>query len=151
MEHSRFQQNSALFVLGIITLVLSIVLFVFSFYIVPFLFWDWVYDVPEFVSIWREWLKEEYNFTQMGASWLILLFFILPALLCGFVSYFASNYIDNRLLHMLPQKIESEKHEAVRRDLQETLIGIIKIFGAIVLVLVIVSMIQWLLSIPAIP
>ncbi|ASQ45869.1 hypothetical protein [Legionella clemsonensis] len=149
MEHSRLQQNSVLFIVGIISLVLSLVLFVFSLYIIPFLFWDWVYDVPEFISIWREWLKSEYNFTHMGATWSIFLMLIAPSLLFGYISYLASNYIDNRIYHLVPDKVENEMQEEIRRDLRDTLLAIVKVLGAIALVLIIVSIIQWFLAVPA--
>ncbi|OCH98541.1 hypothetical protein A8135_00415 [Legionella jamestowniensis] len=149
MERSRFQQNSALFIIGIIALVMSIVLFVFSIYIIPFLFWDWIYDVPEFISIWREWLKEEYNFTHLGATWSILIMLLAPAFVCGYLSYLASNYIDNRIYNILPEKVEGEMQGEIRRDLRETLLVIIKVLGAIILVLIIVSMVQWFLAVPA--
>ncbi|KTC86756.1 hypothetical protein [Legionella brunensis] len=148
MEYDRFQQNSVLFVIGIITLLLSLSLFAFSFYILPFLLFDWVYDVPEFISIWREWLKEEYTFTDTGASWLILLIFIIPALIFGYISYLASNYIDNRLYNVVPKRAENERQGELKKDIQETLGFVLKILGAIILILVGISIIQWLLAVP---
>ncbi|WED44351.1 hypothetical protein [Legionella cardiaca] len=148
MEYDRFQQNSVLFIIGMIALLLSLSLFAFAFYILPFLLFNWIYDVPEFISIWREWLREEYGFTLMGASWLMLLMFVLPALIFGFISYYASNYIDDRLYHLVPEKTNPEKQVEVRRDIQETLGFILKILGAIILILVGISIVQWLLSVP---
>jgi hypothetical protein len=147
MEYDRFQQNSILFIIGITALLISLSLFAFSFYIFPFLLWDWVYDVPAFVLVWREWLIEGHQFTHTGASWLVLLLFVTPALICGYVSYFASNYIDNRLYKFIPEKTALSKRK-FRQDVQDTLVFLLKLLGLAILVLVIISIIQWISAVP---
>ncbi|KTD20097.1 transmembrane protein [Legionella lansingensis] len=148
MEYDRFQQNSVLFVIGIIALLLSLSLFTICFYIFPFLLFDWVYNVPEFVSIWREWLIEEYNYTITGASWVILLIFLVPAFICGYISYFISNYIDNRLYGIVPEETAKKKRVEIRKDIQETLVFVLKILGLVILVLIGISILQWIVAVP---
>lgn len=148
MEYDRFQENSVLFVIGIIALLLSLSLLAFAFYILPFLLFNWVYDVPEFISIWREWLRFEYKFTTVGASWFILLMLLIPALICGYISYYASNYIDNRLHNIVPEKKVYSRKNQISRDIRETLKLVLKVLVLIILVLVGISLIQWFLAIP---
>ncbi|KTD17203.1 hypothetical protein [Legionella jordanis] len=148
MEYDRFQQNHTLFIIGIIALLISLSLFAFSFYLMPFLLFNWIYDVPQFVLVWREWLRDDFHFTVMGASWIILLLLIIPALVCGYISYFASNYIDNRIYHLVPEKKEPQQREKIKRDMQETLVFLLKILGLVVLVLIAISVLQWILAIP---
>jgi len=147
MEYDRFQKNSTLFIIGLIALLLSLSLFAFSFYILPFLLFGWVYDVPEFVSVWREWLKLEYHFTHVAASWIILLTFIIPALICGYISYFASNYIDNRIYNVVNREdlIVSRRRQNYAQDSRVLLL---KILSLAILIIIIITLLQWFISIP---
>lgn len=143
MEPDRYQQNSKLFVIGLICLLTSLSLFAFGFYVMPYLLWNWGYNVPGFISTWREWFKESYDFTDSEASWLIFFIFIIPAVICGYISQRASNYIDNQIYDIHP-----EKSMAVKRDIQETLSFSFKIFLLIILVFVAVTVVEWLVAPP---
>lgn len=146
MEGDRFQQNSKLFVLGLVCLLISLTLLAFGLYILPYLLWNWSYKVPEFVYYWREGFKESYGFGDTGASWLVILIFIIPAIITGYISHFASNYIDNQL-HGINQE-KSPKFTEIKQGVQETLGFGFKILLLIILVLVAVAFVQWLLAAP---
>ena len=149
MEPDRYQQNSKLFIIGIICLLLSLSLFAYSLYILPYLLLGWVYDVPEFIMSWQEWLKQEYNFSELSAAWLIFLTFIIPALLCGYISYRTSNEVDNEIYGIVPEKTETEQQET--SNVRETLGFGFKVILLIILVLVVVSLLEWLLTVPPPP
>ncbi|WP_028388500.1 hypothetical protein [Legionella fairfieldensis] len=148
MEHDRYEQNSKLFVIGLLCLLLSLTLLAFGLYILPYLLWNWRYDIPDFVLSWREWLKEYYNFTDSGASWLIFLVFFIPAIICGFISRWASNYIDNQINGIVPAPEPQKHREEIKRDLQESFGFGLKIFLLIILVLVAVTALEWLIASP---
>ncbi|MDI9818234.1 MULTISPECIES: hypothetical protein [unclassified Legionella] len=147
MEHDRFKQNSKLFIIGIIALLISLSLFAFSFYILPYLLWNWIYEVPYFISNWQEWIKREYNFTHTGASWLIFGVFIIPAFIFGYLSYLISNYIDNRIYHMVSEELPETKEE-VSKDVRDTLVFFLKILILGILIFVVLTLIHRFLSVP---
>lgn len=144
MENDRYQQNSKLFVIGLICLLISLSLFAFGLYILPYLLWNWSYNVPEFVFVWREWLKETYNFSDSGASWSMILIFIIPAIITGFISHLASNRIDNQIYGVEQEK--STSMPEIKKDIRESLGFGFKIFLLIILVLVAVALVQWLVA-----
>lgn len=144
MEKDRYQQNSKLFVIGLLCLLISLSLFAFGLYILPYLLWNLSYNVPEFVYTTREWLKEYYNFTESGASWTIILFFIIPALITGYISHLASNYIDNQIHGIEREK--STKISEIKKGVRETFEFGFKILLLIILVLIAVAFVQWLVA-----
>lgn len=148
MEQDRYQQNSKLFIIGLICLLSSLSLFFFSLYIMPYLIWSWSYNVPGFIISLREWLKQSYNYTNSGASWLIISTFLIPAIICGWVSYRASNSIDNEIYGIKREKISIEYSEELKRDVQETFSFGSKLFLLIILVIVAVLVIQWVIAPP---
>jgi hypothetical protein len=100
MEPDRYQLNKKLFILSMLSLLLCLPLLAFALFLFPFLIFNWVYDIPSFIYEWREWLKESYSLSTMGAGLLIFLFFFTLSLLFGFISRKASNHIDEEIYHI---------------------------------------------------
>ncbi|CDZ79291.1 putative protein involved in cysteine biosynthesis [Legionella massiliensis] len=148
MEQDRYQQNSKLFVVGLISLLLCLSLAGFGFYIFPYLIWNWGYDVPELVPNLREWYKGNYNFGDSGASWMVFLTFIIPAVISGFISQWASKYIEKQMYGLTEEN--PEKHAEMQRDIQETISFGLKIFFLIILVIVGITLVEWLVAPPSI-
>ena len=94
MEQDRFQKNHTVFIIGMISLVISLILLALCLYLLPNLLFGWQYDVPTFVPYINEWLISTYNFTDSSAS--KILFFILVGLSLVFIAiaYFSSNRIE---------------------------------------------------------
>lgn len=146
MEQDRYQQNSLVFIIGMISLLLCLCFLAFSFYILPYLLFSWVYSVPGLILFMREWFRELFNFTENGASWLVFLSFFLPALIFGYISQLSSNYIDDRIYRI---KESTPLHtEEIKKDVQETLGFGLKLFLLILLVFVVVLAIEWLVAKP---
>ena len=147
MEPDRFQKNGKLFVIGMIALLICLMLLAFSVYIFPSLLLQWNYSVPSFIFNWREWIKETYDLTYSGASWIIFLILIILAFICGYISYWASNYIDNQI-YGIKNGSKEETQTEVRKDLQTTVSFGFKVLLLIVLVLLVVSLVEWLIAVP---
>ena len=148
MEYDRYQHNNKIFIIGLLCLLVSLSLLAFSIYILPYLLWNWTYNVPGFILDWRERLKEFYNFTDSGASWTIFLIFIIPAIICGYISQLTSNYMDNQIEGVKPETTTPEPPIEVKGDIQETIGFGLKIFLLIILVLVLVALLEWLIATP---
>lgn len=111
MEEDRYAVNKPLYILGMICLIGSMSLIMFSLYIMPRVFWNLHYDVPEFVTEWQVWLQEDQSWTLSSANWTVFGAFFVPGVLLGWISYLTSN----RLEEQLPKLSEPHAaHEVVR-------------------------------------
>lgn len=145
MEYDRFNESRKLFIVGIITLLLSLSLLAFGLYILPYLLWNWFYKVPGFILKLREWFREEYKITEILASWFIFFMLIIPALVFGYISYKISNSIDNQIYHI--DTTTPEKKFKRTQDFQDSAKIGLKIIGLIVLILIIIAILQSILRI----
>ncbi|HAU3942032.1 TPA: hypothetical protein ACT96X_002943 [Legionella pneumophila] len=116
MEHSWYDNNNKLFVLGIICLIIFLVLFFFSIFIMPFLIWGLHYNVPDFVSNMIAYLEDKYYYSLPTSKTLVWLVFFIPSLIAGYLSYYISLYIDKK--NFLKEK--SIKEEQVKENSSET-------------------------------
>ncbi|HAT8087920.1 TPA: hypothetical protein JA315_09275, partial [Legionella pneumophila] len=64
MEHSGYDNNGKLSIMGIICLIIFLVLFFFSVFIMPFLIWELHYNVPDFVSNMIAYLEDTYYYSS---------------------------------------------------------------------------------------
>lgn len=97
MEPDRYKNNHTVFIIGMISLLLSLSLLAFSFYILPFLLFGWQYDVPGFILFWRESLQTDYSLSSTLSCRLILLFYFGLACIFSLITYFSSNRIDDQI------------------------------------------------------
>lgn len=99
MDHDHSHSRHALFIIGLIALVLSLVFLGITLYMLPHLLFGLKYDTPEIFMVWMAWLQDHHGYTLIGASRLILLLFFLFTALFILVAYLFSNRIDNQLLN----------------------------------------------------
>lgn len=152
MEYNRFKQHPKLHLTGLIFLVLSMSLFAFSIFILPFLLFDWVYDVPEFILHAREWLHREFGHEYGLASFFIFLFFFLLAVITGSIARKASVGIDQKSDEMKFEedsvKTKKElKKESFNKEAKESASILSKIIILIVIMIVALSVFELLLYI----
>jgi ABC-type multidrug transport system fused ATPase/permease subunit len=152
MEIDRYQVNKRLYLLGMIALVLGFALILFSFVILPNLFWNLSYDVPSFILNMKNYIEYEYRWSANQAAWGLFLLFFFPGLILIIFSYFASNKIDKTIYHLYPER--EERESLWNRFWGKTINDIslsIKIFMMILFVFVIAAILQWLLQIGPTP
>lgn len=148
MQNIPFQENKALYIVGIIGLILAMVLIAFSLYLLPHLLFGWVYDVPGWVIIWRENLVRTYDIGDQFASFVIFLIFFIPGLLAFYVAYVASNRLDNDIY--IRNRNEA-KQIILKRDISSTTNILLKIIIIVILVIIAAELFEWFLYIePAI-
>ncbi|MFC3907509.1 hypothetical protein ACFORL_00265 [Legionella dresdenensis] len=113
----------------------------------PHLIWNWHYDVPEFVSHWRERLVENHNMTRTSANWTIFFSFFIPAVVSGLIAYFTSNRLDNDIYGLTPEK-NPEEEGLIVEDIKETASFGSKLFLLIIAVVAFVFFVEWLIAVP---
>lgn len=146
LEQDRFKQNNLLFITCLFCLLLSLGLFVFALYILPHLIWDWHYEVPEFIAVWREWFKNYYNTTENYANAIIFLVFLIPSVLAGIISCITSNLIENRLFN-IDSEISSV-NKASMNTMKDSINFGLKLISILLLVLMGAFLFEWLLKVP---
>ncbi|MFM9185238.1 hypothetical protein [Legionella pneumophila] len=82
----------------IICLIIFLVLFFFSLFIMPFLIWELHYNVPDFVSNMIAYLEDTYYYSSPVSKTLVWLTFFIPCLITGYFSYYISCSIDKKNL-----------------------------------------------------
>lgn len=137
------------FLMSMIMLILCLISFFFSLYLLPFLIWNLNYDIPGFIFVWQEELKQVYNYTAQGAAAIIFLVFFIPSLLLGYLSkLFATELIKDDTLSLEEPKVNQEQQERAAQQRRETLQFGLKLFLMVILVYIVLSLIEWLVAIP---
>jgi hypothetical protein len=142
MEYDRYQQNSKLFILSIICLFGSITSIGFGLYILPPLLWGIHYGIPEFLFTTVSYLQEVYKFSATTSTWLVLLCFLIPGFIMGFVSYLLSTHIENAIYHIEPK----HRTEEEQQNLKESTGFGLKILSLMIIMLILIFLLQWLIS-----
>lgn len=147
MEQDRYQANTKLFIIGMVSLVLSLTLFALSFYVMPNLLFGWFYNTPAFINELVAWLQYQHNFSGPAAAKIV--FFSLLILGCFFaiIADITSNRIDNKIFKEELKLNEELDRKSRTRD-NDTMQLIIKILLIAFLVFIAAGLLQWLIYTP---
>ena len=146
MEYDRYQKNHGLFITGMVSLVICLVLFSLLMYVTPNLLFGWRYSIPSFITFSMGWLVDTYDVTELSAARIIFLIGFILAWLFAFIAYISSNRIDNEIYHdELPEAFQTispkvEEHEGMRL--------FVKILIFIALVFIMASILEWVVYTP---
>ncbi len=143
MEPDRYQHSHKHYIIGIVCLVISLGLFATSIYILPYLWFGWHYNMPEFILNWLNSLQSDYQFKSASASWLIFLGFFLPALIFAIVADIMSNRIDNEIHGITPKK--TVRQPQAPRDKESSSLAL-RIILIVILVFLAAELFQWAIS-----
>ncbi|KTC93242.1 hypothetical protein [Legionella cincinnatiensis] len=149
MEQDRFSHNHKLYILGMICLLLSLGLFVFSLYIIPFFIWDLNYNVPYFILALLNLFQEEYDYSIEASKVIVWCIFFIPSIVTGLISYVVSNYIDNRIYKTEQESEENQGNlynQEKRRARQESVVFSLKILGLMILFIFLIFLFQYLIQ-----
>lgn len=141
MEQDRYNTDHFLFIIGMISLIMSLAMFGLTFYVLPNLLFGLIYDIPSFISEWREWIRTSYQVTDYAASQIIALFLFTLSLMFALIAYLSSNQIDNKIFRSELELQEEVTHE--KKKNRETMILVIKILFTIMMVYVFAQAFQW--------
>ncbi len=147
MEPDRFQQNSKLFIVGMICLLLGLTFLAIALFIIPYLLWNWHYGVPSMVVQLHQWFRDSYSFDNGGASWMVFLTFLIPAIIFVIISQWSSNHIEKQMYGMDLDR--PGRRMEIHKEIHDTLSFGLKLGILIVLVIIAVIVVQWFVSVPA--
>ncbi len=78
--------NPILYGVGVLAMMLSLSLFVFSLYIIPHIIFDLHYDVPEFIIIVAHWYSMVQGLSGFRLAMTVLLPYLLSAAILGLIA-----------------------------------------------------------------
>ncbi|CAM4494445.1 MAG: hypothetical protein LEGION0403_FIIPPAGN_00504 [Legionella sp.] len=148
MEPNRFGGHNKLFIFGMICLTTSLGLFFFSLYLLPYFFFEWSYNIPDFILDLMAKYQDDYQYTAAGSKTLIWLMFFIPCLITGIISYFISRYFDQQMYgpEINPEKEQNKQPGELQREIKEsaTLGG--KILGLMIVIVVLIFLLQYVIQ-----
>ncbi len=100
MEPDRYQQHHLAYISGLICLFASIGLFAFSLFLLPYLFFAWQYNVPDFIIYFSANLQAKYEISRSTVAWVICFALDFPAIILFVVADVLSNRIDKQIYGM---------------------------------------------------
>ncbi len=147
MEPDRFKQSHTLYIIGMVSLVISVGLFAFCFYLIPFLAFSWYHGVPDFIISMSSELQETYKLSRSASSWFIFISVFFPAAVCAVVADVLSNRIDSEI-HAGAFKVKEVEHktEKMHEDSTESRWLVFKIISIIIIVFIAAKFFQWMIS-----
>lgn len=140
MERDRFEENHMIFIIGMISLILSLALGTFTIFLLPNLLFGWHYDVPDIITLWKTWLQYFYQISESAASHLIFGTLGLCTLIFAFIAYYSSNRIDNQIYS---EELQLNRVSKPKESDSETMLLVLKILCIIVLVFIAGGLLEW--------
>jgi len=153
MEVDRYQQNHSLFIIGLLSLILCLTMLAISLYLLPHLLLGWRYDVPEFISHFRQWLTIQFALSAAGASKMIFFSFLSSAIGLGIIAYIASSRIENQIYaNEFPDTQSEPEYEmstAPKKEvMKDSLPTYLNVLGIIFLAVAAAFFVHWFISTP---
>lgn len=149
MEPDRYAQNHSHYILGLLCLFSGIGLFAFTLYLLPYLFFNWHYGVPGFITHFSAMLEDHYLITSSGTAWVISLGLFLPTVILFIVADVMSNRIDSKIhgISSRPSReIKAEPSSTEPAQNSETKNLVLKIVLSMVVIFVVAQIFHWVIS-----
>jgi hypothetical protein len=146
MEPDRYQKDKKHFVIGIVSLIMSMSLFGVAVYILFHILFGLYYTVPDFLLSMVAPIQAAYSISDTAIQYLVLLVIIVVALFFSGVTYFSSSHIDKEIYgkELYP---DEQKRPEVKKETRETWALVLRILLIALLVFVTVELLHWAISI----
>jgi hypothetical protein len=146
MSTNRLKDQRALFILGMIALVMSFIFLVLCLYLLPHLLFSWRYAAPTFVFHMREWLQSTFGFGDSGASRIIFFSFLSMLFFFVAMAYYSSHRIDSEIFRDESEEIDEPVKEKKERGEARGLVFKISLF--IIIVFLVAELFEWFIHNP---
>lgn len=146
MEPDRYQQHHVAYISGLICLFLSIGLFAFSLFLLPYLFFSVQYSVPAFITEFSALLQDEYAISSSGLAWVICFVLDFPAVILFVIADVLSNRIDKQIYNIPNSKVTRSNTQ--EQGLQQEGSGklIVRLILLILIVFIVARFFNWVVS-----
>ena len=146
------KQEDVMYVVGLMLLAMGMLLLPLSLYILPAVWLDWVYHLPDFILSFKDYLVDHFNLTEKSSFGLIFYIFFGFSILFLAIAIYLSYCIDVMLASPAVKKpeplpeIEQSSLNVVKKthkDRRESMLLMVKLLLIMVLVFMIADMMQW--------
>ncbi len=148
MEQKRFGGHDKLFIFGMICLTISLGLFFFSLYILPYFLFEWSYNIPDFILELLAKYQDDYQYTSAGSKTIIWLMFFIPCVITGIISYFISRYFDQQMYgpEINPEEEPEKQPGELQKQIKESASFGGKILALMIVIVVLIFLLQYLIQ-----
>lgn len=143
MEPDRFQHNQKMYIIGLTSLLISMMLFGLGAFILPRVVFGIAYNIPAFIFDWTNLIQVVYGLSEKAAGWIILLVVFLAGFFFSIVTYVVSHRIDSEIYHIEPEPV-TEKKPA--KEIRETVLLVIKVLIIIAVIFLATKLFLWMIS-----
>ena len=146
MDDLRHPKSETLFIIGLVSLISGFSLLLFSLYLVPNLLFGWHYSLPDFFMNWSNWMQYSFNYSDDGASKMLLLICFVVSIVLVLIAYLTSImmdkqlYVQNNTDELQPKKDKKLSHEGLDLGL--------KLFVIIIFVFILAAVFEWIIYTP---
>jgi hypothetical protein len=143
------ERNDKFFLLGLVSLAVSLFLFPLAIYILPQAYFGWTYHIPDFISNFNEYLQDAFGMTRRSASWTVFYSIFLMAIVFANIAYFAAMRTRHDIKKSIPHENVDEAVVRLRQANQnrrETIFLVVKLVLIMVLVFSIAEIVQWVVA-----
>ena len=143
MEPDRFQHSPKVYIVGLISMIISMALFGLGAYIFPNIAFGLVYRIPDFIFESVNLVQVAYDLNERKAGWLVLVIIFFLGLIASIITYAVSNRIENGIYAIQPEKVEQKSSE----KWTETGPLILKISFILGVIFISAKLFQWVITI----
>lgn len=146
MEADRYQKHHVAYIAGLFCLITSIGLFAFSLFLLPYLFFNWQYNVPEFVTDFSALLQDKYSLSNSAVGWVICFALDFPAVILFAIADVLSNRIDKEIYGIQNSRNSTPNTQASQPTEQESGKLVFKIVMLILIIFIVAQFFHWVIS-----
>ena len=140
-------KNDKYFLVGLISLAITLFLLPFACYLLPSVLFGWTYHIPDFVFAWTDTLQDMFSLNSQQASWAVWGIFFVSAAFFAVIAYVTSTKIkDEKPKISVRLSTDADEVMPVKKDTRENLFLAIKIIAIIVLMFLLAQGLQWVMS-----
>ena len=140
MEPDRYQQNKTYYILGLVCLILSLMLFGIGLYLLPYIAFGWIYSIPDPIFVRINFIQSTYGLSWSQSSWYFLLAVFFGSFCFALVTYVTSNRIENEIFGIVREKAD------VKPETKESYRFVLTILLTVGLIFLVAMLFQWVIS-----
>lgn len=152
MEYDRFEKHQGLYLIGIFSLIIGLMLIVFGIFCIPHVMFKLNYSIPLTFYSFSQKVQTHYGLTEIDAEWMIVGGLVFSGLVLLLIAEIISNHIEKTQFRK--QKIYFDKQEKLKEDLpswvEQKEGGRIGLIVFIILLLAVggIKLLEWSVSSP---
>ena len=140
------ENNDKYFILGLVSLAVTLFLLPLALYILPAVWFGWTYHLPDFILSWSNGIQTSFGLAEKSAAWWLFGTMFIVSLLFAFLAYFTTTRVNIKPKVVYQSGENDRTKKSAKYDPRETVFLVIKIIVIVGLVFFIAEMMQWVMA-----